>query len=45
VTFRTPVFYVDAYGNHTNIDAIDFSGEISKKRFGDMLPVNFEPNT
>lgn len=41
VTFRTPVFYVDAYGNHTNIDAIDFSGEISKKRFGDMLPTNF----
>lgn len=41
VTIRTPVFYVDAYGNHTNIDAIDFSGEISKKRFGDMLPTNF----
>lgn len=42
VTFRTPVFYVDAFGNHTNIDQIDFSGEISKKRFGDMLPVNFK---
>ena len=41
VTFRTPVFYVDAYGNHTNIDEIDFSGDISKKRFGDMLPINF----
>lgn len=41
VTFRTPVFYVDAYGNHTNIDAIDFSGDISKKRFGDMLPINY----
>lgn len=41
VTFRTAVFYVDAYGNHTNIDEIDFSGDISKRRFGDMLPINF----
>ena len=45
VIFKTPVFYVDAYGNHTNIDAIDFSGAISEKRFGDLLPVNFESST
>lgn len=42
VIFRTPSFYVDAYGNFTNIDEIDFSGEIAKRRIGDMLPANFE---
>lgn len=43
IIFKTAEFYVDAFGNHTHIDQIDFSGEISKKRFGDMLPLNFEP--
>jgi len=41
VTFRTIEFYVDEFGNHSDIDKIDFSGEISKKRFGDLLPLNF----
>ncbi len=41
VIFKTPQFYVDPFGNHTHIDQIDFSGEISKKRFGDMLPLDF----
>lgn len=43
INFKTHEFYVDAFGNHTHIDQIDFSGEISKKRFGDMLPLDFEP--
>jgi hypothetical protein len=43
IIFKTSEFYVDAFGNHTHIDQIDFSGEISKKRFGDMLPLDFEP--
>lgn len=43
IIFKTAEFYVDVFGNHTHIDQIDFSGEISKKRFGDMLPLNFEP--
>lgn len=43
IIFKTAEFYVDAFGNHTHIDQIDFSGEISKKRFGDMLPLDFEP--
>uniref|UniRef100_UPI00404B04FA carboxypeptidase-like regulatory domain-containing protein n=1 Tax=Flavobacterium sp. TaxID=239 RepID=UPI00404B04FA len=41
VTFRTLEFTVDEFGNHSDIDKIDFSGEISKKRLGDMLPLNF----
>lgn len=44
IIFKTAEFYVDAFGNHTPIDQIDFSGEISKKRFGDMLPLDYEPN-
>ena len=43
IIFKTSEFYVDAFGNHTHIDQIDFSGEISEKRFGDMLPLDFEP--
>lgn len=43
ITLKTSEFYVDAYGNNTHIDKIDFSGEISKKRFGDMLPLDFLP--
>lgn len=43
IIFKTAEFYVDAFGNHTHIDQIDFSGEISKKRFGDMLPLDYEP--
>jgi hypothetical protein len=39
--FRTLEFNVDAFGNYSEIDKIDFSGDISKNRFGDMLPVNF----
>lgn len=43
IIFKTPEFYIDAFGNHTHIDQIDFSGDISKKRFGDMLPLDYEP--
>lgn len=42
ITFKTSEFYVDYFGNNTHIDKILFSGEISKKRFGDMLPINYE---
>ena len=41
VIFRTSFFYVDEFGNNTDIDKIDFTGDIAKRRIGDMLPVNF----
>jgi hypothetical protein len=44
IIFKTAEFYVDSFGNHTHIDQIDFTGEISKKRFGDMLPLDFVLN-
>jgi prolyl oligopeptidase PreP (S9A serine peptidase family) len=43
VIFRTDEFFVDEFGNHTHIDKIEFSGVISEKRFGDMLPLNYVP--
>lgn len=44
INFKTKVFYVDDYGNHTHIDKILFSGEMSKSRLGGMLPINYQPN-
>lgn len=44
ITFKTKVFYVDDFGNHTNINEILFDGEMSKGRMGGMLPVNYQPN-
>lgn len=41
VIFRTSFFYVDDFGNNTNIDKIDFTGEIAKRRVGEMLPTNY----
>ena len=43
ITFKTRFFYVDDFGNHTHIDEILFSGEMSKDRLGEMLPINYEP--
>jgi hypothetical protein len=44
ITFKTKVFYVDDYGNHTQINNILFSGEMSKGRLGNMLPINYLPH-
>jgi hypothetical protein len=44
VNFKTNRFYVDEYGNHTHIDKVLFSGEMSKSRLGEMLPINYQPN-
>lgn len=41
VIFKVPFFYVDSFGNYTDIDQIDFTGEMAKKRVGDMLPTNY----
>ncbi|WP_333696051.1 carboxypeptidase-like regulatory domain-containing protein [Flavobacterium sp.] len=43
IIFKTAEFYVDDYGNHSAIDQIDFSGELSKRRMGDMLPLDYLP--
>lgn len=41
VTFLTDSFYIYKYGNNSNIESILFSGKISEKKVGDMLPLNY----
>jgi len=44
ITFLTDSFYIYKYGNNSNIEDILFSGKISDKKVGDMLPLNFGTN-
>lgn len=41
VTFQTSSFLIYKYGNNSNLENILFSGRISEKRVGDMLPLNY----
>ena len=41
IIFKTQNLIIDAYGNHAPIDMIAFSGEMSKKRVSNMLPLDF----
>lgn len=41
ITFQTDSFYIYKYGNNSNIESILFSGKISEKKVGDMLPLNY----
>jgi hypothetical protein len=41
ITFETNTFNVYKYGNYSNIENIIFSGKISEKRVGDMLPFDY----
>jgi len=44
ITFQTDNFYIYKYGNNSNIESILFSGKISEKKVGDMLPLNYGIN-
>jgi len=44
ITFLTDSFYIYKYGNNSNIESILFSGKISEKKVGDMLPLNYGIN-
>lgn len=44
ITFQTDSFYIYKYGNNSNIESILFSGKISEKKVGDMLPLNYGIN-
>lgn len=41
VIFGTDTFYVDKFGNNTNIDSIMFAGNMTHNKFGGVLPVNY----
>lgn len=44
VYFQTRTFRIDLFGNYSAHKSISFSGEISKKRIGDLLPLNYTPD-
>ncbi|TDW51545.1 carboxypeptidase-like protein [Flavobacterium sp. 270] len=41
ITFLTDSFKIYKYGNNSDIESVLFSGKISEKKVGDMLPLNF----
>lgn len=41
IIFFTNTFYVDKFGLYSNYENIYFSGDITKKRVGNMLPSNY----
>lgn len=41
IIFETDTFYVDQFGNNSNVNDIFFSGYISKQKVGDLLPLNY----
>lgn len=41
ITFETDTFYIDKFGNNSNIESIIFSGYISEQKVADMLPLNY----
>lgn len=41
ITFETDTFYVDKFGNNSNIENIIFSGYLSELKVADMLPINY----
>lgn len=43
VKFSTNQFFIDANGNNTHPDLISFGGEMGKRRFGSLLPLDYEP--
>lgn len=41
IIFETDTFYVDKFGNNSNIENIIFSGYIAQQKVGEMLPMNY----
>lgn len=41
IIFNTPVFSLDSFGNNSAFRDINFTGEISKNRAGDLLPLDY----
>ena len=41
VVFNINTFYVDKYGNYTDIDKIIFGGDLGESRLGNLLPLDY----
>lgn len=44
VIFETDTFYIDQFGNNSNINNIFFSGHIAEQKVGGLLPINYGIN-
>lgn len=42
LTVRVPEFHVDKFGNYDNFEMVNFSGAITQKRAGDLLPADYQ---
>ncbi len=45
VEFRDQTFTIDSYGNHSPPDQIFFGGNMGDRRMGQMLPLDYEPDS
>ncbi len=41
IIFETETFYIDKFGNNSNIENIIFSGYMAQQKVGEMLPMNY----
>jgi hypothetical protein len=42
VKFSTNQFFIDSNGNNSHPQFISFGGEMGKRRFGNLLPLDYE---
>lgn len=42
ITFRTDTLYIDNFGNNFTIKDVEYSGVLSTKKMGDLLPLNYK---
>jgi len=41
IIFETDTFFLDKFGNNSNIENIIFSGYMSNQKVADMVPLNY----
>ena len=41
ITFEVDTFFIDQFGNNSNFESILFSGKLSEKKIGELLPLDY----
>nr|WP_315140052.1 carboxypeptidase-like regulatory domain-containing protein [uncultured Flavobacterium sp.] len=42
IVFKTDTLYIDNFGNNLNVKDVEYSGVLSTKKMGDLLPMNYK---
>lgn len=42
IVFKTDTLYIDNFGNNFNVKDVEYSGVLSTKKMGDLLPMNYK---